>query len=81
MALAIGHFVPITAKGVVGQETDDVFGRKELVANGHFTAIARLVGSIAYGTTLFDGIVVLVNPADGFVFLPKVEGFACLRIL
>ena len=62
-ALSFGHLVPNSAKRVVGQESDDVLRRKELVAHSHLTTVAWLVAFLAHLATLLQRVVVLEHPA------------------
>ena len=69
--LALGHLIPDTAEGVVGEELDDVARGEELVADGQLAAVARRGGFLAHLLPLGGVVVILVDPADGFVLGPE----------
>ena len=68
---ALRHLIPDAAEGVVGEELDDIAGGEELVADGELPAVAGSGGFVAHGLPLGLIVVVLVNPADGFVLGPE----------
>ena len=80
-ALSFGHLVPDSAKRVVGQESDDVLRRKELVAHSHFTAVAWLVAFLAHLATLLQRVIVLEHPAQRLILHPEVDSHAILLVV
>jgi hypothetical protein len=70
--LPLSHFVPDAAEGIVREEFDDVARGEELVTDGEFAGIAWRGGFGAHFFAFVGVVVVLVDPADGFVFCPEV---------
>ena len=70
-SLALRHLVPDAAQGVVREELDDIARSEELVAYRQFAAIARRRRFLAHLPTFFLRIVVLIDPANRFIFSPE----------
>ncbi|WP_459935502.1 hypothetical protein [Desulfonatronum parangueonense] len=73
--LALGHFVPDPAQGVVREKFYHIARSEELVANGEFPAVARGRGLGTHFFALFHGVEILIDPADGFILGPELFQF------
>src|SRR5579859_5211227 len=68
--LPLAHLPPHTAKRVVYQELDDIARRVELVSKRQLVAVTRRLAGLAGIVAQLFGCEVLVDPADGLIFVP-----------
>jgi hypothetical protein len=64
------HFVPDAAERVVGEELDNVARGEKLVADSELVTVARRLGLGPHLSPLLVAVEALIDPADGFVFVP-----------